>query len=369
MIKKKIIKRYILTIISLLLLLFISISVFAYSNDIKTLADAKAYAESIFFAEKNEVLTKLADYSFSEILTEIKNIEKNKSNDKDTLSYYHIALSEKMTSADKKEITDAILDTTLSAESRATIIISAESNKIKLDYERLSEAITDDKYSDIRPLLIDLIADATPDNIDEIEKIVNNRTAGFSKAIKTLWEIKPAKAIEVADEIFANYKGEYDEFFRGAFSVKSYQAMNDPSDKLCVEYIELCDKIFNTPCDNAEGRETFIVSFLQEIQNKKILIYIRSKGFENRMWGPYLSLTLSKMLSESATEENIDLFLYFYPYTTTHNVWEAVNKHLNENEEFYKNNPELKEKLEQISAENYAIVSDLAEPNKSWEVK
>lgn len=369
MTSKKVIKVSVLTVIAILILLFISFTVFAYSNNIKTLAEAKAYAESIFFAERNEIMNKMSDYSFNEILTEIKNIEKNNGADEETLKYYHLALSEKMSTASKNEVTSAILDTSLSAESRATIIISAESNKILLDYEQLNKAITDDKYADIRPLLIELIADATPDNIAEIEKIVDNKSTGFSKAIKTLWEIKPTKAEAVADEIFANYSGEYDEIFRGAFSIKSYQAMHEPTDKICDEYIALCDRILNTPCTDKEERETYIISWMQEIQSKKILIYFKSKGYESRMCGPYLSLTLNKMLSEPATIDNIDLFLHFYPYTTTHNVWEAINIHIKNNNEFYKINTALKRKLEQISIENYEVVSVLAEPNKPREVK
>lgn len=366
---KKSIKITVSTISVILIILIIIVTVFARTNDINSLAEAKAYAESLFNSEKNAVINELADNSFNEILTEIKNIENSDEADKDKLAYYHIALSDKMSTASRNEITSAILDTTLSAESRASIIISAESNDITLDYERLSDAIDDDKYADIRPMLIDLVADATPNNIEEIEKIVENKSEGFSKAIRTLWEIKPTKAIAIADEIFADYSGEYDEIFRGAFSVKSYQAMLDPTDKNCAEYIALCDKILNTPCDNADGRETYMISWIEEIQSKEILIYCKEKGFADRIGTMYLELTLSKMLEEPASIENIELFLYYYRETPIANVWEAVNKHLANNEEFYKNNPELKNQLESIEKDNYELMSILLEPNEPREVK
>lgn len=366
---KKTIQITTLSVSILLLIIFIAITVFAYTNNVTTLAEAKAFAESIFNAEKTEVLNELSNKNFDEILSEIKHMENADKTDSNMLSYYHIALADKMVTADKDKITSAILDKSLSAESRASIIVSAESNEISLDYERLSAAITDDNYEDIRSLLIDIVADATPDNIDEIEKIVDNKSEGFSKAIKTLWKIKPTKAIAVADEIFTDYSGEYDEFFRGAFSVKSYQAMLDPTERNCAEYIALCDRVLNTPCEDAESREIYMISWMEEIQSKEILIYFREKGFAEVMSGPYLSLTLAKILEEPASMENIDLFLYFYPHTTTHNVWEALNKHLANNEEFYKNNPQLKNELEQIVIENYEIVSILSEPNEPREVQ
>lgn len=365
---KKATKISLLSIAVFLILIFITVSVYAGVHNINTLAEARAYAESLFDAEQKSVLDKLSDKSFDEILKDIQNIEKTKNADTDMLTYYHIALSAKMNTVSGDDITSAILDKSLSAVSRSTILISADDNNVKLDYDRLAAAVTDDNYEDIRSLLIEIVASEAPANIDKIEEIVDKREKGFKKAITTLWESKPEKAIAVADEILNNYSGEYDEIFRGAFSVKAYQTMLNPTDKNCAEFITLCDRILNTPCDeDEEGRRTYIVSYLEEIQSKEILIYCKEKGFEELMTGPYLSITLSKILEEPASIENIELLLYFYPYTTTHNVWEAINKHLSDNKVFFKNNTNLKEKLENISAENYEIVSILAEPYKPIE--
>lgn len=366
---KKSTKILIITISTILIALAVMVTVFAQTNNINSLAEAKAYFQSIFDAESKEILNELSDESFDDILAEIKDIEHSNNADSDALSYYHIALAEKMSTADKDDITSAILDTELSAESRTTIIISAQANEIALDYERLSAAIADDKYEDIRSMLIDVVADATPDNIEEIEEIVNNRSEGFSAAIDALRKIKPSKAIAVADEILADYSGEYDEIFRGAFSVKAYQAMLDPTDANCAEFIALCDRILNTPCNNAEGRETYIISYLEEIQNKQILIYCREKGIDELMCGHNLASTLAKVLKEPASVENIDLFIHFYPGIISQSIWEAVNEHLANNKEFYNSNPELKEKLENISAENYETMSILSEPNEPREVE
>lgn len=359
---KKATKISLLSIAVFLILIFITVSVYAGVHNINSLAEARTYAESIFNAEDKEVLDKLSERSFNELLKDIKSIEKTKDADSDMLTYYHIALSEKMDMVSGDDITSAILDKSLSAASRSTILISADKNNVKLDYSRLASAITDDNYEDIRSILIDIIASESPKNIDKIEKIVEKREKGFKKAITTLWESKPAKAISVTDEILNNYSGEYDEIFRGAFSVKSYQTMLDPTDKNCSEFIALCDRILNTPCDDEEGRRIYIVSYLNEISSKKILIYCKEKGFAELMGGPNLASTLKKILSEPASVENAKLFLYFYPQAMTQSIWETVNKYLENNEEFFINNPELKEKLKNISAENYEIVSILSEP-------
>lgn len=361
---KKSIKISVFSIAVFLILLFVTITVFAKVNNINTLAEARAYAESIFNAEQKAVLNELSDRSFNEILKDIKNIEQTKNADSDMLTYYHVALSAKMETASGDDITSAILDKSLSAASRSTILISAEENNIKLDYTRLASAVTDDNYEDIRPLLIEIVASESPRNINKIEEIVDKREKGFKKAITTLWETKPEKAIAVADEILNNYSGEYDEIFRGAFSVKSYQTQFNPTDKNCAEFIALCDKILNTSCDDEEGRRIYVISYLQEIHNKEILIYCKEKGFSELMGGPDLASTLEKVLSEPASVKNAELFLYFYPEAMTQSIWEAVNKHLADNKQFYKNNPLLKEKLENISAENYEIVSILSEPNE-----
>lgn len=366
---KKSIKILISSFSALLVVFAIVTTAIAQTNNIDSLAEAKAYFQSIFDAEAKEILNELSNESFNDILTEIKNTEQSDDPDSDMLYYCHIALADKMSTVDKDDITSAILDTDLSAESRTTIIISAQANEIALDYERLSDAIADDKYEDIRSMLIDVVADATPDNIEEIRKIVNNRSKGFSKAIETLWEIKPSEAIAVADEIFADYSGEYDEIFRGAFHVKSYQVMLDPTDANCAEYIALCDKILNTPCDDAEGRETYMIIYLEGIQNKQILIYCRGRGIDELMCGPNLASTLAKVLEEPASVENIDLFMHFYPGIISQSIWEAVNEHLSNNKEFYNSNPELKEKLKNISVENYETMSILSEPNEPREVE
>ena len=361
---KKIIRIFLMCGSFILVIAGISVGVFAYKNKITTFEEAKIYAESIFNAEKNEVFNKLSDYEFNDILTEIKQIESSKNSDTNELSYYHIALADKMSTASKKDVTSAILDKSLSAESRTTIIISAQANNVVLDYERLSAAISDDTYEDIRPLLIELVATATPTNIDAIEKIVDNKTNGFSKAIKTLWEIKPTKADAVADEVLAEYSGEYDEIFRGAFSVKSYKARLDPTDKNSAEFIALCDRILNTPCEDSEDRQIFIIATLEEIQNKQILIYFRDKGFSEWTGGHNIALTLSKILKEPASTNNIELFLHFYPKVFTQSLFEDINSHLANNKTFYNTNTELKTKLESIAKDNYETVSILSSPNE-----
>lgn len=123
---KKLIKISALTLSVIFIFTCISIGVFAYKNNITSLEEAKAYAENIFNAEKNDILHKLSDYEFNDIISEIKQLESTKNSDRDTLAYYHLALADKMKTASKNDITSAILDTELSADSRATIIISAE---------------------------------------------------------------------------------------------------------------------------------------------------------------------------------------------------------------------------------------------------
>lgn len=260
---KKTLKVIIISITSLSMIFSIFVFAFADTNNNRTIEEIRYYYELKLNSERDLILKECSGKNFSQILSEIKKAE-NENLGEEILGYLHIALGKKMADADKNQITDAILDTELSAASRVTIIISAQVNEISLDYERLNEAIGDDRYEDIRPMLIELIAEVTPDNIDEIEKIVKNKSKGFSMAIKTLFKIKPSEAISVADEILANYSGEYDEIFRGAFSVKSYQAMLAPEENL-YKFIALCNKIHNTPCDDYEEREIFISSWLQEI--------------------------------------------------------------------------------------------------------
>lgn len=355
---KKTLKTLIITLISLIAVSSVFVIVFAEVNNISSFDQAKYYFELKFNSERDKILNENSEKNFDQILSEIKKAEKENLGE-DTLGYLHIALAEKMTDVDKNEITDAILDTELSAESRTTIIISAQIKEVALNYERLNEAIDNEKYKDIRSMLIDVVADATPHNIANIEKIVNNRSEGFYKAINSLYEIKPSEAIAIADEILANYSGEYDEVFRGAFSIKSFQAILEPTDKNCEEYIELCNRILATDCEDSKERETYIVSWMQETYNKKMLLWFKDNNLVHKMVGPHISLTFEKIFEEPATVENVELFIYFYPQTFTQNVWEIVNKHIKENEDFFNEHPELREELEKISADNYRVVSIL----------
>ena len=363
---KKVTKISLLSIAVFLILIFITVSVYAGVHNINTLSEARAYAESLFNAEQKAILDKLSDKSFDEILKDIKNIENTKNADTDMLTYYHVALSAKMKTVSGDDITSAILDKSLSAVSRSTILISADDNNVKLDYDRLAAAVTDDNYEDIRPLLIEIVAREAPANIDKIEEIVDKREKGFKKAIRTLWESNPEKAIAVADEILNNYSGEYDEIFRGAFTIKAYQAKFTPTDKNCSEIIALCDRILNTPCnDDEEGRKIYIASYLEEIPNKEILIYCMGNDLAEWFCGPNLLFTLENLLSEPASRENINIFLFYYSGVISLNVWEPLSEHIKNNNEFYKNNPELKKELELIIKDNYETVSILSEPNES----
>lgn len=272
--------------------------------------------------EETEVMAKLMDKSFDELLSDINTL--GDSVDMSDLIFHADALHQKAAAIPEQRILDEILN---EANSNNVRVILTQINRHLGNSENNEKLATLLEKKDVdfeikRNVLLNIYQGSSTDTaIFEKTALAEDERLAF-QAIKILNEISPEKAIKISDTIIQNSDGTVTDKVRAAIKVKASQLQNASTVNERQNFINFCDSLLITKGQKDDVVADTIIFALSDVMSEETISYIVTSEKIDNIAKQYCIdqnySVLEEMITKDITNEKTKIVLeamLIYPIT------------------------------------------------------